>query len=289
MSNKELPIGIYEKALPSDISWLERLQMASNAGYDFIEISIDESEEKLSRLDWDKEKRAELREAIAATGVPILSMCLSGHRKYPIGSENEEIRKHAMDIMRKAIQFSVDIGIRIIQLAGYDVYYEKSNEKTKKIFLESLQQSVQWAGAVGVTLAIETMDYEFMDSVKKAMVYVDLIDSPWLQVYPDVGNLSSTNKNIEKELLYGKGHIVGIHLKDSVEGKVRRIPFGEGTVDFVNFFKLLTKLDFQGPLLIEMWTDDNKDAANIVKNAREWILEKWNQASKIDDNIEEAV
>ena len=51
-------------------------------------------------------------------------MCLSGHRKYPLGSHDKEIQKKSLEIMKKAIDFAADLGIRIIQLAGYDVYYE---------------------------------------------------------------------------------------------------------------------------------------------------------------------
>jgi L-ribulose-5-phosphate 3-epimerase UlaE len=44
----KMPIGLYEKALPAELSWEERLAAAGQAGYDFVEISIDESDERLS-------------------------------------------------------------------------------------------------------------------------------------------------------------------------------------------------------------------------------------------------
>ncbi len=61
-------------------------------------------------------------------------MCLSGHRRYPFGSKNPGIQKKAYEIMEKAIQFAADLGIRNIQLAGYDVYYEEADEEYKKRF-----------------------------------------------------------------------------------------------------------------------------------------------------------
>ena len=64
-----MPVGLYEKALPDAMSWEERLAAAGQAGYDFIEISIDESDERLSRLDWSASERAALRRSIANTGV----------------------------------------------------------------------------------------------------------------------------------------------------------------------------------------------------------------------------
>lgn len=47
-------IGIYEKALPKNISWQNRLSIAKACGFDFVEISIDETDERLARLDWTK-------------------------------------------------------------------------------------------------------------------------------------------------------------------------------------------------------------------------------------------
>ena len=78
-------IGLYEKALPSGWSWQERLDAVKELGFDFLEISIDESEERLARLDWTNEQIAELKEAIAVSGIAIHSLCLSGHRRFPFG------------------------------------------------------------------------------------------------------------------------------------------------------------------------------------------------------------
>ena len=44
-------IGIYEKALTKDISWKERFPLVKEMHFDFIEMSIDETDERLARLD----------------------------------------------------------------------------------------------------------------------------------------------------------------------------------------------------------------------------------------------
>lgn len=273
MLNK-IPVGIYEKALPTSMTWEERLRTAAEAGYDFVELSIDESDHRLARLDWGKKERAEMRQAIALTGINIPTMCLSGHRKYPLGSESAATRRHGLDIMEKAIGLAVDTGIRVIQVAGYDVFYEKSTVKTRENFVDGLRQSVVWAEQAGVMLALETMDYEFMNSVLKAMAFVTAIDSPWLKVYPDIGNLSAWGRDIGAELEAGRGHIVAVHVKDTVPGEFRRVPFGQGQVPFVAAFRKLAAMKYRGPVLIEMWTDDAADSAGIVAAARRWVGER---------------
>lgn len=229
-------LGCYEKSMPNDLSMEEKLKHVKNAGFDFMEISIDETGEKLARLDWDREKRRELVNLMYDTGLPIRSMCLSGHRKYPLGSEDGNIRAQGLDIMRKAIGFSDDLGIRIIQIAGYDEYYKPSNLKTEELFTENLQKSVDWASQSGIILAFETMETNFMNTVEKAMRFVDLIQSPFLQVYPDVGNITnaalSQNGDVLADLKRGAGHIAAVHLKETKLDVFREVPFGHGHVDF---------------------------------------------------------
>lgn len=48
-------LGLYEKSMPNELSFREKLTYAREAGYDFLEMSIDETEEKLARLDWSVE------------------------------------------------------------------------------------------------------------------------------------------------------------------------------------------------------------------------------------------
>ena len=67
MGNKKYHIGLYEKAMPSALNWEEKLQCARDCGYDFVEISIDESDARLARLEWTAEERAQLRDFLERT------------------------------------------------------------------------------------------------------------------------------------------------------------------------------------------------------------------------------
>ncbi len=277
------PIGIYEKALPKDITWKQRLQMAKELGFDFVEISIDETDERLARLDWTKEERRDFFHSIMETGVRVPSMCFSGHRRFPLGSENEETRNKSLELMKKAIEFAVDLGIRNIQMAGYDVYYEEANENTKALYIEGMKQGVKWAEQANVMLSIEIMDHPFMNSITKFLELSKEFDSPFLTVYPDSGNLSAWGNNVREEMLKGKHKISAVHLKDTLAvtdtfpGKFKEVPFGDGCVDFVGFFKVLKEMNYTGPLLIEMWTEKSPCPLEEIRKAKEWLEDKMKQ------------
>lgn len=233
---KAYTLGLYEKAMPKELNWKEKLETAKATGYDFVEISIDETDEKLARLDWSKEERRELVDLMYQIGVPIRTMCLSGHRKYPIGSNDPKICARGMEIMEKAIQLADDLGIRIIQLAGYDVYYEESTSETVQRFEENLKKCERMAARAGIVLGFETMETEFMNTVEKAMRYVNKIDSPYLGVYPDMGNITNAAKeygtDVLEDIRKGTGHLDAVHLKETVPGVFREVRFGTGHVDF---------------------------------------------------------
>jgi len=260
---KNYTLGLYEKSMPHNLTLREKLFNAKISGFDFLEVSIDETDEKLSRLRWSKEKLREVSDAIAESGTPIGSMCLSGHRKFPLGSMSETVRNESLDIMKRAIELSSFWGIRTIQLAGYDVYYEESNEKTGELFIENLAKSVDLATKAGVVLAFETMETPFMDTVEKAMFFVNKVNSPYLQVYPDLGNLTNAaslyGHDISADLQCGRGHVVALHLKETEPGKYRDVSYGSGKVDFalgVETAKALGVRRFVG----EFWDDGNFQA-----------------------------
>jgi L-ribulose-5-phosphate 3-epimerase len=277
--NDNLSIGLYEKALPENLSWEERLIAAREAGYSFMEISIDETDERIERLKWDTVKKKNLREITENIGIPILTMCLSGNRRFPIGSSFGDVQKKGMEMIADAIWFASHLGIRIVQLAGYDVADgEKSTELSRKTFGINLKKSVNLAVSLGVMLAVENVDNEFGDSLYKIMPYIKEIDSPWLQIYPDFGNLAAMGHDFEKQLKSYGGHIAAIHVKDTRPGIVRNVAFGEGTIDFLSAFNTLKSIGFNGPFLLEMWADNKKDNYKIIRVAREWVLKQMKKA-----------
>jgi L-ribulose-5-phosphate 3-epimerase len=193
-----------------------------------------------------------------------------------------EKQKKSLAIMEKAVKLAADLGIRTIQLAGYDVYYEESTEKTRADFVKNLKIAAEMAGKEGIQMGFETMETPFMDNVKKAMEYVQLVDSPYLGVYPDSGNITNAallyDDDVTEDLKRGKGHIVAVHLKETVPGKYREIPFGTGHVDFEQVIKTSWELGVRR-YVAEFWYLDGQDYKAELKKASEFMrsrLDKMN-------------
>lgn len=288
------PVGIYEKAFPERFSWRQILTNARLAGYDFVEMSIDESPKRLERLNWSRSDRAALREAVFETGIPIWGMGVSAHRKFPLGSESPDLRKEALDILYRAIELADDLGVRVIQVMGYDAFYEPSTSETRARYLEGLRKGAKWAAAAGITLALENVDTETVDSVEKAMGFVDAVNSPWFQVYPDIGNMTAAGYDPLQQLPLAQGHLVGVHVKDVLKDELRGILLGEGIVRFEESFKLLAQMGFSGPLVMEMWAhlDPKDDPVASAAHARtvldKWISDAWSSVPAKDSSSDKA-
>lgn len=280
---KKNPLGIYEKAIPNDFSWKEKMQTAKAAGFDYIEISVDESDERLARLDWSDQEIEEIRSYMKETGIVIPTMCLSGHRRFPFGSKDKATRARAFEIMEKGILLAQKLGVRCIQLATYDVYYEESDEETKALFLDGMKKSVEMASRAGVILAMEIMDTPFVGTILRAMHYIKKIPSPYFKIYPDMGNLTQFSSDVESEFELGLAETAAIHVKETKPGVFKNVPFGEGSVQFTNIFRKLKELNYTGMFLIEMWADNSRkqtmeEAVETIRDARLFVEDKMKKA-----------
>lgn len=282
-------LGLYEKALPAELGWPDRLAVARQLGFDYVEISIDETDERLGRLYWDEARKRSLRRAITDEWMPLRSMCLSAHRRFPFGSADARVRDKAREIMRKAVEFADSVGIRVIQLAGYDVYYEPSTESSRVAFAEGMEWAARLAERYQVMLGMEIMDTPFMNSISKHLIYEDRIASPYYKVYPDIGNLTAWGNDVGAELRKGRSSMVAIHLKETLAvsaecpGQFRGVPFGSGCVDFVGFFRLIRELNYRGPFLLEMWTGTTGDDVAEIRRTLDFLHRKYRE-SCADEN-----
>lgn len=276
---KEYYLGQYEKSMPNDMSLREKLALSKETGFDYMELSVDETDEKLSRIYLGKKELKEMKSIIDGEGQPIRSICLSAHRKYPLGSEDEKTAQKSLDISKRAVEFAAFMGIRNIQLAGYDVYYEPSSEKTRDRFLKNLKKNAEFAASFGVGLGFETMETPFMNTAEKAMKYVDAVNSPYLNVYPDIGNIRNAAEDVVKDLKTAKGHIIAAHLKETKEGLFRDVPFGTGRTPYVPCIRELIDQNVR-MFVLEFWYDKKSDPKRYVKEGFDYITEKFEEALK---------
>ena len=268
-SGKQL-FGIYEKAIKPQ-EWAAMFGDAKKAGYDSFELSLDASEKRLARLDWSRSKVSRVYHAACQSDIRLMTACLSAHRVYPLGSSDHNIQNRALGIMQKAIDLCVNLGIRILQVVAFDAYEEPSTELTRKRFVANLEKCVIMAEKACVMLAIEPVEVNLL-AVKDTMKVIKGIASPWLTIYPDVANINSLGIDPISELTFGAGEISAIHIRESLLNDFHAtVPFGTGSLDFKGVFQTLDAIEFNGPVTVEMWNENNPDYFKTIADAYHYI------------------
>ena len=277
---KAYEIGLYEKAMRNSLGWREKLECAKECGYDYVEMTIDASEEKIARVYSSQEDRLELVKTMFEAGLPIRSMSVSALTKFAIGDPDDAKRNRGVEILNKSIELAADLGIRVVMVPGYDIYFGESTLETKKLFLENIKKATEYAAACGVVLGFETMENEFMNTVGKAMKYVSLVDSPYLKIYPDCGNITNAavlhSHDVCEDLSLGKNNVVALHLKESKPGIFREVPYFTGHVPFEGLIETAWRLGVRR-YVTELWDvglDSWKEDIKFANKSMRALLDK---------------
>ncbi|MDR0960048.1 MAG: L-ribulose-5-phosphate 3-epimerase [Propionibacteriaceae bacterium] len=273
-----ISLGIYEKALVTAPSWDAFLAQAAEAGFSFVDLSVDESPQRSARLAWSASERAHVNAAAHRQGVQLGGICLSLHRRIMPGSADPAIRRQAGQVYRSGVDLAADLGITVLQIAGYYAYYEPDDPAARDRYIDTLAEAAPYAARAGVVLGIENVDGHDIASIPDAVAVVDEIASPWVQVYPDIGNIAEHGGDAAEELRRGEGRMVALHVKDVFPGRPRRVPFGEGVADFDGAFAELRRQRWSGRIMLEMWNDDAADSLDRCVQARQFIDERLTRA-----------
>jgi predicted hexulose-6-phosphate isomerase len=264
-------LGIYEKALRWTGSFDDLFAQVSQGGFSFVDLAVDETPERGARLLWSQKQRLAVRESALRHDVRIGGLCLSVHRRIAPGSNDPAIRAKAIEVLFDGIDLCADLGIPVLQLAGYFAYYEHAPHDARDGYIDCLRKGAEYAARNGVALGIENVDGSDIRSITAALTIVEEIASPWLQLYPDIGNLAEQGLEVVAELAKGQGHMLAIHVKDVRLGEPRRVPMGQGIVPWDLAFAELARQHWSGRVMVEMWNDDAADSMATASAARTFI------------------
>jgi len=267
----QLKIGLYEKAIPLQLTWPEKFRVLKDAGYNFLELSIDGVEPRIQRLNWTDDEIYAIRRASEQADVPIITMALTANRYYPLGDMDKDVRERGLAIVRRGIDIARKMGIRLIQIAAYDVYGKQGTFETDRLFRSSIKELEKYAAANAVMLSLEVMDVPYANTTESIINFIQEVDSPWLQIYADIANIAAGGNNPVTDVPKGGKHIICVHLKDATPGCSREVPFGTGIVDFKACFQMFMDLNYSGLYVVEMWSKEEMSFIPYLKEVNGFL------------------
>jgi len=126
----------------------------------------------------------------------------------------------------------------------------------------AMRQAVQIAEEFGVTLAFEPEVSNVIDSAQKARRLLDEIGSPHLGVTMDganifhAGELPRMREMLDEAFALLGPDVAIAHAKDlDRDGEAGHLPAGKGLLDYDHYLSLLSKLDFDVPVILHGLTE----------------------------------
>ena len=241
--------------------WQEEFNIAKNVGVSYIEFILDHNDYQLNPL-MTNFGISEISDIIQKSGIGVRSICADIFMEAPLHSENYLVAKASIDILLKLIKNAAKLGITDIVIPCVDQSSLRGIVDQKRL-LENLKAPIELATKMKINLALETdlAPIPFLDLLNK-------LDSDVVKVNYDIGNSASLGFDIFEEFnLYGN-RISDIHIKDRELGG-GSVVLGAGNANFKSFFEVFSNLDFKGPIVMQVYRDD--EGVEIFKKQFDWF------------------
>jgi len=228
--------------------WQDEFLLAKELGLSLIEFIFDYDDYKLNPL-MSLSGIENIQRVISETGVNVRTICADYFMEAPIHSANNSVSKKSLEILKELIKNASLLGVTdvILPLVDHSRLVDSSDRER---LISHLKRLSGFLDDYKINISLET-DLNHSDFLK----LIKVVNSPFVKINYDTGNSASLGYNLSEEFnAYGE-FISDIHIKDRLLNG-GSVFFGEGNVDFDLFFKELNKLNYNGPIIFQLYRDD---------------------------------
>jgi sugar phosphate isomerase/epimerase len=232
---------------------LHEIEWIAAMGLGFIDLTLEPPQAASWKVD-----RVVIRRALERHRLDVV-----GHTAFylPIASGIEEIRRAAVEELRRCVDVFAAVGARWM-----NVHPDRhAPMHDRKFFIErnlaSLRELLPYASERGVGLMVENLPGDF----NTARELGELLDPlPELGLHLDIGhaNLQVAESTVEELLSAYGARLRHVHLHDNKGGSADlHLPLGTGTVDLSRAVRALKQLGYDGTITLEVFTPDRHHLA----------------------------
>lgn len=277
-----MKLSAHQTLLPgADLS--ERFQRAAECGLDGIELAFG----RTARV---YDLHAEIEKAMAASGLPVGSIC--GTYEGPIIHPDPAERESRLADLIRSLEFADEIGARgVIMVPIFSPKFMPelsparlpdlspvADEDTliTKLLLAMLGQVTEREAEGSTAVFLEPLNrYEayYLNTVGVAAGLCRAADHPRIQLMADMFHMNIEEADIPNSIRAVAPHLGHVHLADSQ----RRLP-GHGHSDFVEAFRALREIDFEGWLALECMPTPGDPLSNM-RACVDYLRQCWERAA----------
>ncbi|MCL5031842.1 MAG: sugar phosphate isomerase/epimerase [Thermotogae bacterium] len=247
--------GINCWTFPANYTVKECIENAKKAGYDGIEINMEESKASPSlRPDSTKAEIEEILKITQSNDIPISSVATGLHWKYPLTDDDKDVRDKGIKIVEKMINAAKILHTDAILVVPGVVNERVSYSKAYKRSQDALKALAKKAEEAKVYIGIENVWNKFLLSPLEMKRFIDEIGSAYVRFYFDIGNVLAFSYPEHWIEVLGD-YIVRVHVKDfdtSIGNTQGFKNLFEGDVNWPEVIKFLRKTNYNGYLTAEL-------------------------------------
>ena len=213
---------------------IEKLQQYKNLGFDGIE----GASPGINDID-------ALNRAIEKVGIPVHGVVDMVHWQQRLSSPDPKVRDIGREALVQAIKDSKAIGgTTVLLVPGRVTGPEETHEDVWKRSITEIRKVTDVAAQHKIKVLIENVWNGFCETPEEFRDYVDEIDSEWVGIYFDIGNVRKFGKPEDWIRMLGS-RIGKLDVKDwgKTNGFCR---LGEGDVDWPEVRKALAEIEYTG-------------------------------------------
>jgi len=264
--------GINIWSFKNGMTIMECITMAKDAGFEGIELSLDEAGEVA--LDSKEKDILQIKKAAEDAGIEIPSLATGLYWSYPITSSDPRIRQKSKEIVKKQLEIAALLGADCIlvvpgavatlspdsEVVPYDIAYDLAYEAFAELKDE--------AESVKVSIGLENVWNKFLLSPLEMRDFIDKINSPYVGAYLDVGNIIYSGYPEHWIRILGK-RIKKVHFKDfrravgTLEGFVDLLA---GDVNYPEVMKAFNEVGYEDYAIAEMIPNYKHYTNQIIYN-----------------------
>jgi sugar phosphate isomerase/epimerase len=246
-----MKIGAMDNVLAKP--WGELFREAARLGFNGIELDL-KVDTYLGSEVWSAEGRQGLAQRSRETGVEIASVCMASVARLITDPKTHEQGIQALADLRR---FCDELGAGVI-LFPMGKQQEQSEGDAVRLWRYGFQDAFARSEGARAKVGMESVG-RVGRSAEQMLAMIELLGSPALGVYYDVGNAAYQGFDGIAEIGKLGRHIFQIHVKEI------GAEMGEGKLDFPAIFAAIKHIGYDGYLMLETEAGDDP-AANASRN-----------------------
>lgn len=201
---------------------------------------------------------AEVRQAIADSGLPVDGTVGASHWKIRHTSADDATRAQALEDLKQAIRDTHAVGGHTaLVVVGKGEDGPEAEIWARSV--ENISKAVPLAAELGVSIVIENVWNQFCydhdggsdQTAAKFIQYVDAFNSPWVGMQFDIGNHWKYGSMGDWIRQLGK-RVIKLDVKGFSRAEGKFTPIGQGDIDYADVRKALHEIKFHGWLAAEV-------------------------------------